>query len=130
MNKIKRAALITAGCAFVLLGAIGAFLPILPTTPFIIVAAICFSTSSPRMYSWLAGNRYFGEYIDNYRTGAGVSKRTKANALVFLWAMLLISGFFMRNNHMVLLILLIVGICVTAHVLLLRKRQPTVQDTD
>jgi uncharacterized membrane protein YbaN (DUF454 family) len=122
MNRIKRAALITAGSAAVLLGAIGVFVPILPTTPFIILAALCFSSSSPRLYGWLARNRYFGEYIDNYRTGAGVSRRTKMNALVFLWVMLCISGFFLRDNHLILIVLLVVGICVTAHVLLLRKR--------
>ncbi|MDR2845831.1 MAG: YbaN family protein [Candidatus Methanoplasma sp.] len=122
MNRIKRAALVTAGSMAVLLGAIGVFVPILPTTPFIILAALCFSSSSPRLYSWIAGNRYFGEYIENYRTGAGVSRRTKANALVFLWVMLCISGFFLRENHLVLVVLLIVGLCVTAHVLLLKKR--------
>lgn len=113
------------GCAAVVLGAIGIVLPVLPTTPFIIAAALCFSASSPKMYAWLSSSKYFGEYIANYREGTGVSRKTKAYSLIFLWALLLLSSYFMRNNILIVAILMIVGICVTAHILLLKGQAKT-----
>lgn len=105
------------------LGAIGVALPVLPTTPFIILAAICFSGSSPRMYIWLSESRYFGEFITNYREGSGVSRRTKVISLFFLWTLLLVSMYF--SGIIVAMILAIVGVCVTAHILLLKGRIET-----
>ncbi|MDD4245077.1 MAG: YbaN family protein [Candidatus Methanomethylophilaceae archaeon] len=121
MNRAKRTALVAAGSVAMVIGGIGVVLPVLPTTPFVIVAALCFSTSSPRMYGWITRNRYFGEYIENYREGKGVSRRTKAYALIFLWSMLIISGIIMRNE-IALLVLPVVGAAVSAHILLLKNR--------
>lgn len=121
MNRAKRTALVAAGSVAMVMGGIGVVLPVLPTTPFVIVAALCFSTSSPRMYGWITRNRYFGEYIENYREGKGVSRRTKAYALIFLWSMLIISGIIMRNE-IALLVLPVVGAAVSAHILLLKNR--------
>lgn len=121
MNRAKRTALVAAGSVAMVIGGIGVALPVLPTTPFVIVAALCFSTSSPRMYGWITGNRYFGEYIENYREGKGVSRRTKAYALIFLWSMLVISGIIMANG-IALLVLPVVGAAVSAHILLLKSR--------
>lgn len=104
------------------IGAIGIVVPILPTTPFLILAAICFGSSSPKTRIWLENNRFFGEYIENYRTGAGVSRSRKVSAIVFLWVLLMISGFFMRHNALVLCILAIVGVLVTIHILTLKGR--------
>ncbi|MFA6728285.1 MAG: YbaN family protein [Prevotella sp.] len=111
-----------AGSTAVVLGGIGLALPILPTTPFVILAALCFSYSNPKMYKWLANSKYFGEYIENYRTGAGVSKKTKTYAVISLWSMLCISALIMRDNIWVIAILLVVGICVSTHLILLRER--------
>lgn len=121
MNRAKRTALVAAGSVAMVIGGIGVVMPILPTTPFVIVAALCFSTSSPRMYGWLTRNRYFGEYIENYREGKGVSRRTKAYALIFLWSMLFVSALIMRNG-IVAIVLPIVGAAVSAHILLLKSR--------
>lgn len=122
MNSVKRAALIIGGYVFVGIGAIGIVVPILPTTPFLILAAICFGSSSPKARIWLENNRFFGEYIENYRTGAGVSRSRKVSAIVFLWVLLMISGFFMRHNTLVLCILAVVGTLVTIHILTLKGR--------
>lgn len=123
MNPIKRTVLLAGGCVFVGIGAIGVAVPVMPTTPFLILAAICFGSSSPRALAWLENNRVFGEYIVNYRTGAGVSRSKKAFVLAFLWLMLGISGFFMRHNTLVLAILLIVGVLVTIHILTLKGKR-------
>ena len=60
--------------------------PVLPTTPFLILAAICYARGSVGCYRWLVTNRVFGRYLDDYLHGRGVSWRVRAAALAFLWA--------------------------------------------
>lgn len=122
MNALKKNLMIVLGSLAIVIGAIGVALPILPTTPFIIIAALCFSTSSPKMYSWLSNNRYFGEYISNHRDKTGVTKKTKAYSITFLWTLLIVSMFFMKDNTWMLILLIIVGLVVTVHIMLLRGR--------
>ncbi|MDR3074864.1 MAG: YbaN family protein [Candidatus Methanoplasma sp.] len=74
---IRKALLITAGFIALAVGGIGIFLPILPTTPLVLLAAACFGASSPRLYAKLENTRYFGEYLRNYREGTGISKRAR-----------------------------------------------------
>ncbi len=83
-SKIVRALWLSLGLICVALGAIGIVLPILPTTPFLLAAAACFCKSSTRMYDWLLGNKWFGEYIKSYREGRGLPKRTKITALTIM----------------------------------------------
>jgi len=118
--RIKNAIMFTLGLICTALGAIGMFLPLLPTTPFILAAAICFSGSSQRMYDWLSRSPYFGEFINNYQKKTGVSKRTKALSILLLWSLLSISIYLMRDSALMLLIMISVGIGVTAHILLLK----------
>ncbi len=117
--KIRNALFCIAGSAMLVLGAIGAFLPVLPTTPLVLGAALCFATGSPRTYIWLTKTRFFGPMIRNYKEGTGVPARTKAYALMSLWGMLVLSMFFSRNALLALL-LFTVGICVTIHILRLK----------
>ena len=69
------------GCLFVGLGAIGAVVPGMPTTVFLVLAAACFIRSSQRLYDWLISNKTFGPYIKDYREGKGIPLRAKALAL-------------------------------------------------
>jgi uncharacterized membrane protein YbaN (DUF454 family) len=80
------------------LGAIGIVFPILPTTPFLLAAAACFCKSSTRMYSWLMNNKWFGEYIKNYKEGRGLPLKTKITALVVLWVTIGFSTGFLLNR--------------------------------
>jgi uncharacterized protein len=118
--RIKKAIMFLLGLICTALGAIGIFLPLLPTTPFILAAAICFSGSSQHMYDWLSRSPYFGEFINNYQNKTGVSKRTKALSILFLWSLLSISMYLMRDSALMIPIMISVGIGVTAHILLLR----------
>lgn len=67
------------------LGTIGIFVPLMPTTVFLLMAAFFYSRSSDRFHNWLLNNRLFGEYIRNYREGRGMTARHKARAIVVLW---------------------------------------------
>jgi hypothetical protein len=92
--KLVKALLLVAGTFSLALGAIGIFLPILPTTPFLLLSAACYLRSSERMHKWLLGNRWFGEYIRNYQEGKGIPMKTKILAMSFLWVAILYSALF------------------------------------
>jgi len=77
--------LIAIGWTSILLGVIGAFLPILPTTPFILLAAWCFARSSERFHGWLLANRHFGPMISAWESGRGLSRRIRTRALFLSW---------------------------------------------
>ncbi|MBW2941864.1 YbaN family protein [Zhongshania aquimaris] len=70
------------GFAFITLGAVGAVLPLLPTTPFILLAAACFSRSSERWHNWLLGNKFFGPCIHRWESQRCVNCKTKIFSLV------------------------------------------------
>jgi uncharacterized membrane protein YbaN (DUF454 family) len=118
-QAIKRILLIISGSLSLVLGMIGIVLPILPTTPFLILAAFCFLRSSSRLYNWLIGHKVFGRYIYNYMTYRAVMKRTKIVAMVLLWASLLISIMVVDNLH-IRLLLLVVGLAVSIHIATLK----------
>lgn len=76
---------LAAGLVSLALGAIGAFVPLLPTVPFIILAAFCFGRSSPRLEQWLVGNARFGPHIAAWRSRGAISPAGKrAAVLAFL----------------------------------------------
>lgn len=120
-GRIKKTFLIVAGVVSIAIGGIGIFLPLLPTTPFVLLAAGCFAGSSPAMHRWLCRSRFFGEYIENYRINAGVSKSIKIRAIVFLWAGLALSAAAV-HKPLVRVILAVVGICVSTHLLMMKAK--------
>jgi uncharacterized membrane protein YbaN (DUF454 family) len=108
----------------VALGTIGIVLPILPTTPFLLAAAACYYKSSPRMHNWLLTNKWFGEYIRNYKEGKGLTLKTKITALTMLWVTIGFSTVFILNRllsaQLVLpmqLIMIAVAVAVSTHIL-------------
>ncbi|WP_207791527.1 YbaN family protein [Sandaracinobacteroides saxicola] len=68
---------IAFGLTALSLGAIGVVLPLLPTTPFLLLAAFAFARSSPRLHSWLLGHRLFGPFIENWHRHGAISRRVK-----------------------------------------------------
>ena len=84
-GNLKRTSLIVSGTLGVALGVFGIFLPLLPTTPFLLLAAMCYARSSERLYHWLITSRWFGEYIKNYREGKGIPLRQKVLTIIPLW---------------------------------------------
>lgn len=119
-NKLVRWVLITAGTIFVGLGMLGIFLPILPTTPFLLLAAACYARSSKRFYDWLLHNKWFGSYIKNYREGKGVPLKVKVYTISLLWITILFSAFFIINILWVRVVLILIAVGVTVHVLIIK----------
>lgn len=76
-NKISRFFFIILGTIFVGWGVAGIFLPLVPTTPFLLLAAACYARGSVRFYNWLLNNKYLGSYIKDWRTGRGIPLHAK-----------------------------------------------------
>jgi len=115
-QKVLKPILLVVGTISLILGAIGIFLPILPTTPFLLLSAACYVRSSERMYNWLLGNGWFGKYIKNYREGRGIPLKTKIIAVTLLWVGILYSTIIVVNGFLVAqLALLIIAVGVSIH---------------
>ena len=92
-----RGLLVGAGALCVALGVIGIFLPLLPTTPFMLLAAACFARSSRRFHGWLLANRTFGPLIREWEQHRSIPRRTKLTAIVLMSLVLAVSiVFFVR----------------------------------
>jgi uncharacterized membrane protein YbaN (DUF454 family) len=120
-NKLKKALFVILGSLFLLLGLIGIVLPVLPTTPFLLLAAACYLRGSDKMYKWMMNNRYFGEVIRNYMEQRGIKPRQKAFALFMLWFFIILTIMFFIHNLLLRIVLLIVAVAVSAHLLKLKN---------
>lgn len=85
-HRSVRYALLAVGWLSVALGVIGIFLPVLPTTPFLLLAAACFVRSSRRFYLWLVMHPRLGPWIRDYLDGQGIPRKAKVYALSLMWA--------------------------------------------
>jgi uncharacterized protein len=119
MQSVKRYLLITAGIVSLLLGAVGVLLPLLPTTPFLLLSSYCFIRSSERLYQWLIRHRIFGSYIYHYLEYRAVKRNAKIMALLLLWPSLLFS-ILIVGRRSVTIVLLLIGMGVSLHILSLR----------
>ena len=84
-NPVIRYVLLAIGWLSVALGVIGIFLPVLPTTPFLLLAAACFMRSSKRFYLWLVNHRQLGPWIIDYLGGQGIPLKGKVSAIGLMW---------------------------------------------
>jgi uncharacterized membrane protein YbaN (DUF454 family) len=116
-----------AGSVSLAVGVVGVVVPILPTTPFLILTAICYARGSSRGYRWLVTNRLFGRYLSDYLCGRGVSWRVKAGALVLLWGVIAVTAVFFTERLWLRILLPAIAVAVTVHVLMLKTRRPDVK---
>jgi hypothetical protein len=123
-NKLIKWGLIGSGTVFLGLGIIGIFLPLLPTTPFILLAASCYARSSKRLYDWLLNNRWFGNYVRNYREGKGIPRRVKILSVSFLWIVIGYSVLFVVNTFSIRIVLFLIAVGVTIHILSIKTLKP------
>ena len=122
-ENIKKRLLIVAGTVSTAIGIIGIIVPILPTTPFLLLAAACYLHSSERLYRWLLGNRWLGTYIRDYIEGRGMPVKTKLFTLVLLWAAIGLSVAIGTQNTVLRIILALVAIGVTLHIVFIKVKR-------
>lgn len=113
-KQAKRKFLLMAGSISLGLGVVGIVMPVLPTTPFLLLTAYCYFRSSRRLYIWLISHGIFGAYIYSYMKYKAIKKSARIGALCFLWGMLVLSMIIIWNPY-ITLILLGVGTGVTIH---------------
>jgi uncharacterized membrane protein YbaN (DUF454 family) len=123
MKNWLRILLTIAGTFFVALGIIGIFVPVLPTTPFLLLAAVCYARSSPRFHEWLLNNRWFGDYIRSYLQGKGFPKKVKFLTIALLWITIGCSVAFAVQLFYVRLILVLIAIGVSIHIFTIKTLQ-------
>ncbi len=119
-GTVKRGLLAACGLAAVGLGIAGIFLPLLPTTPFLLLAAACFFRSSERLYGWLLNHKRLGRYVRQYRENRAIPLKAKLATLALLWATLAFSGLAVATALWARLLLLAVGVGVTLHLLAMK----------
>ena len=106
------------GCIVFALGIVGIFLPLLPTTPFLLLAAALWVRSSPRLYAWLLSHRCFGEYIRNFRENRAIPLRAKVVSIALMWGTMLYCIFGLLDGRWWAQVgLLAVAVGVTWHIL-------------
>lgn len=115
-SRLMKLVLVACGTLAVALGVIGIFLPLMPTTVFLLLAAACYARSSERFYQKLVTNRFLGHYIRNSREGRGMTRRQKATTLAMLWSGIGATALFSVEAWWLRALLALVAVGVTAHV--------------
>ena len=98
--KLKKILLVIIGCIGVGLGALGVVLPILPTVPFLLLAAFCFARSSERLNNWFIGTKLYKNNLESYVKGEGMTRKTKIKIMVTVTVLMTI-GFIMMDQVLV-----------------------------
>ena len=109
--------LIILGSISLVLGVIGIFLPLLPTTPFLLLAAALYVRSSENLYQWLIHQKYLGTYIRNFREHKAIPLRAKIISVTLVWATLLYCAIFISENIYLSIALLVLAIAISWHIL-------------
>jgi len=122
-GKMMRGVYVVVGTIALVIGAIGIFLPVIPTTPLVILAAACYYRGSERLHAWILSSRWFGETIENYQAGRGLTRDTKMRAIFLMWTSIIISAWFFVSNLFVRVAMIGVAIGVTVYLV----RLPTLE---
>ena len=105
--------LILIGCLSLALGALGIFVPLLPTTPFLLLAAFAFANSSDRLHQWLLDHNLFGPLIDNWRQHRAISRRAKIVSALSMIAIIVISVLMAIPTYVIVIQALVLSVTAT-----------------
>ena len=116
-DSIKKLLLVSLGTLSLIIGIIGILIPLLPTTPFLLLAAACYIKGSKKFYNWLIKNRWLGQYIKNYQDDRGIPFKVKIITVIVLWSTIITSSILFVSNLIIKIILFIIAISVTIHII-------------
>lgn len=119
-NKLLKGFLLFVGWLSVVLGVIGIFLPVMPTTPFLLLAAACFMKTSPKFYHWLVEHPKLGKYVVYYLDGKGIPMKAKIYTILLIAISMTVTSFIVPVTA-VKIALPLIGVLVALYIL----RQPT-----
>ena len=115
--RMKKGFFVVLGTLALALGFLGLFLPVIPTTPLVILAAACYMRGSKRLHGWLLESKWFGETINTYQSGQGLSKATKIRAIGLMWIVITISAVFYVDSLPLQVLMFGTAIWVTRYLL-------------
>jgi uncharacterized membrane protein YbaN (DUF454 family) len=130
LKMIGKPVLFALGWISVLLGVIGAFLPVLPTTPFMILAAYLFNKSSPRVHSWLTSTPYFGDAIIDWERNKVIRPKAKRMATIMIVLLMGSTIIFAKIHWGLKVMLAVIGASVITFILTRRSHAPEGRKTD
>jgi len=111
---------VTLGTIFLVVGIVGILVPVLPTTPFLLLAASFYARGSRKFHNWLVNNRILGAYLKHYVKGKGMSLRAKLFTILLLWTAISFTVAFVIDELVVRIILILVAIGVSVHIALIK----------
>ena len=109
--------LVAFGTISLVLGVIGIFMPVLPTTPFLLLAASLYLKGSKPLYDRLMATEYLGTYIRNFKENRAIPLRVKVTSVSLVWITLLYCAFFVAKEWWMSAIFILIAICVSVHIL-------------
>lgn len=115
--RMKKGFFVVLGTIALAIGFLGLFLPVIPTTPLVLLAAACYMRGSERLHGWLLESKWFGETIRTYQAGQGLRKATKIRAISLMWIVITISAFFYVDSLLVRVVMFGTAILVTRYLL-------------
>ncbi|WP_141732147.1 YbaN family protein [Oligoflexus tunisiensis] len=115
-SRSGRYAMVSLAMLFLVLGFIGVFIPIMPTMPFVLLAAVCFARSSPRFYNWLMNHQWFGPSLRDWKTTGGIRRKVKILAITVLVISMTPTIVFIIPIMGVKILLAVIGLLVAAFI--------------
>ncbi len=114
-NSLLKKLYVVVGTISLFLGLLGIILPLLPTTPFLLLTAYFYSKGSEKFYNKLINNDIVGSYIKNFREGKGISSKTKLFSILTIWLAILSSVYFFDFAIAVKIVLVVIGFTVSLY---------------
>ncbi|MGB9754557.1 MAG: DUF454 domain-containing protein [Roseiflexus castenholzii] len=119
-HRLLRPLLLVGGTLFLVLGVLGAFLPVLPATPFFLLAAALFFRSSPRLYRWMIGHPLISPHLQRFQQERAMTMRAKATVLGLAWVMLLSAAIFLVDSLFMRMVL--IGLAIIKTIVIVRLK--------
>ena len=113
VSRLLRPLYLVAGLVSLVIGVVGIVLPLVPTTPLILLAAYCFSRSSRRLHGWLVGHPRFGRYLRDFELGRGIPRRAKIMAIMLSTAAFTYGFYIVAGNLVAVIVLALVALAAT-----------------
>jgi len=123
-SSIKNKLFILLGTISLITGIIGIVLPLLPTTPLLLLSAYFYSKGSQKLYNKLLNNKFFGKYIKDYRENKGITTQTKITSILSVWVGIGITFFYFTENNIVKTILVTIAISISFYLLSMKTKKP------
>jgi uncharacterized membrane protein YbaN (DUF454 family) len=123
--NIKQSLFVILGSFFLVIGIIGIFIPVLPTTPFLLLSSFFYVRSSKRLYNWLLANKILSAYIGDYIGGRGIPLKVKLYTITLLWTVIVVTVVFAVEELIFRTILVLVAVGVSVHIALIKGYKKT-----